>query len=230
MISGVILAAGQSSRMVPIGQATSKVLLPIKGKSLIQYGLDALGKLGGWTVIVVRPHVENIMAQIQHPKVLYFYDYWESGTGGPISDLASILSNPVVVMCGDLYTNIDLESHLVAHRAHKEGFTIIVRDWMNPSDGVVHVEGNKVIGFEEKAKEGKLGNTGIYILDPTLLMGYMKGWHLSVEYVVIPQLVAKGLVYASHLQEGEFCVGINTWEEYLNYCQGSTSIAGRRSA
>ena len=205
--------------MVPISGLTSKVLLPIKDKPLIQYGLDALSKLGGWTVIVVKPHAEDIMTQTSRPNILYFYDRQASGTGGPINDLASILSNPVIVMCGDLYTNIDLKAHLVAHRAHKEGFTIIVRDWMNPSDGVVHIEGDRVVGFEEKAKEGELGNTGIYILDPSLLNGYMRGW-LSLEYTVIPQLVVKGLVYASHLQEGEFCIGINTWEEYLDYCTG----------
>lgn len=112
MIS-IILAAGQGTRMRPLSYIFPKILLPVRGKPVLEYLLLNLKNLNiSHNYIVVSEHYDTLQNYLQKTdakkvtalKVLG----WE--TGGDLSIALNELDNneDVIVMNGDIITDVDL--------------------------------------------------------------------------------------------------------------------------
>jgi len=97
------------------------------------------------------------------------------GTAGCVKFAESLLTEPFLVISGDLLTDFNLKSIVSAHRKTQAIATLVLTRAANPlSYGVVIVdEKNAIQRFLEKPSWGEVFsdtvNTGIYMLDPAVL-------------------------------------------------------------
>ena len=84
-------------------------------------------------------------------EISYLEETKQLGTVGSLSLLTKIPSNPIIVMNGDILTNIDFKSLIDFHIQRKATATMCVREYdIQVPYGVVNVSDDKVVHIEEK--------------------------------------------------------------------------------
>lgn len=177
MKKGIILAAGNGTRLSPLNQITSKSLLPLYDKPIIYHSILNLVKSGIKDILLIiggqfagefvriigdgkNLGVENIYYTVQKEA---------KGIAHALS-LAEKWSNnePIVVYLAD---NVFEYSFEQAVKEYDKGARIFVKKVNNPEHfGVVEIKNNNVISIEEKPKAPKsnLVATGLYFYDSSI--------------------------------------------------------------
>ena len=114
-MKAIVLAAGRGERMRPLTDTTPKPLLPVAGKPLIGYHLEALAKAGIRDVVINLSWLgEKIRAGLGDGSTYGVrISYTEEGpvaleTGGGIFNALPLLGpGPFLVVNGDTWTDID---------------------------------------------------------------------------------------------------------------------------
>jgi MurNAc alpha-1-phosphate uridylyltransferase len=112
----MILAAGRGERMRPLTDATPKPLLPVGGKPLIAYHLEALAELGVREVVInlawLGSQIRSALGRGESWGVTIEYSLEEQGaleTGGGIFQALPLLGDePFIVLSGDIWTEYSL--------------------------------------------------------------------------------------------------------------------------
>jgi len=93
------------------------------------------------------------------------------GTVGSLSLFPKKTEKPIIVMNGDILTKINFEQLIAFHLEHQGQATVAVRayDFQVPY-GVVKVNKDRLIGFEEKPVYTNFINAGVYVFDPAVLV------------------------------------------------------------
>ena len=140
------------------------------------------------------------------------------GTGGAIALARPTLSSdPVVVLNGDTWLDLNLGAMLAQHRASQGVLATLACTAVDDSRryGAVELSGDGAITrFVEKddASSGSLINGGIYLLSARLLDSLVIMPNLSLEHDVLPHL-PKGTLRAYPVSDGNF-LDIGTPESY----------------
>lgn len=164
----VIMAAGLGTRMRPLTNHTSKGLLKIKGRPLLEWTFDFLPDQIKEVVITVNYLGDQIKNHFgdewKGRKVKYVFQKELNGTGGAIHACKGILRDKFLVINGDdLFYKNDLE------KLCREELAAMAYEVEDPSKyGVFKMdkEGNLLDIIEKpKTKEYKLANIGAYALN-----------------------------------------------------------------
>ena len=119
-LMGAILAAGYGTRLRPLTHHLPKPLVPVAGRPLLAYGLDALARLGIETVGINAFHLADaVAAGLAHrPEKLHVVrEETLQGTGGGIRGIARALpEGTLVVINGDALFDFDLAPLIERHR------------------------------------------------------------------------------------------------------------------
>jgi glucose-1-phosphate thymidylyltransferase len=175
-MKGVILAGGKATRLRPLTQVTNKHLLPIYDKPLIYYPLEAMARAGVEEVLLTTnpEHAGHFLQLLRSGKdfgLQLTYELQEEA-GGIAQALG--LAEPfargskVLVLLGDNIFTHDLRPSVERFVAQDTGAVIFAKEVADASQyGVVELDGERVIGIEEKPVEPKssLAQTGIYLYD-----------------------------------------------------------------
>ncbi len=220
MIS-IILAAGSGTRMRPLSYYVPKILLPVKGKPVLDYILNNLSKLKIDThYIIASEHLETIERYLKstgldNVKVVRGLG-WE--TGGDLSlALEQICrEEDAAVMNGDIITDVNMSKLYEKHKETESLATIAVFSLEDKEEakrfGRIQMEGNsRITKFEEKSTLNEdtpaLVNTGFYIFDRKLIEQkslYFVPRRFKLENTLFPRLVEEGKLSG-------FVADINYW-------------------
>ena len=112
-MKAVIMAAGKSTRTYPLTLTRPKPLLPVLGKSILAWQIEALAPLVDGVVIVVGYRQEMIRERFgdeyQGIPITYVEQLEQRGTGHAVLQCAPCLDGPFLVQNGDdLYDPRDL--------------------------------------------------------------------------------------------------------------------------
>jgi NDP-sugar pyrophosphorylase family protein len=92
------------------------------------------------------------------------------GTAGSLQLLPDVLTEPFLVLNGDVLTRLNPSQLLHFHSEHQAQATLCVREHeLTVPFGVVQTNGTELSGFEEKPTYRHLVNAGVYVIDPKLL-------------------------------------------------------------
>jgi glucose-1-phosphate thymidylyltransferase len=172
-MKGVILAGGTGSRLFPLTKVTNKHLLPVYDKPMICYPLNTLINAGIDDILIVsgRGHVGHFLELLGSGSelgVTLSYEIQE-GAGGIAQALGLARrwadNDHVTVILGD---NIFEDSVKDAVQSFTSGARIFLKEVQDAERfGVAEVEGNHIVGIEEKPKQPRsnLAVTGLYIYD-----------------------------------------------------------------
>lgn len=168
-MQAVILAAGRGTRMGALTENTPKALLPLGGKTLLEYEFDALPQEIDEIIVIVGYMGGSIHDRFggswQGRDVLYVEQEELDGTAGALWRAKDILHDRfVVMMSDDLYAKEDVERCI----QEKDWALLVQRRAEIRSKGKVEVDADGII---LEVKEGDHGNvpgllgTNLFVLD-----------------------------------------------------------------
>ncbi len=114
--SVMLLAAGRGERMRPLTDATPKPLLPVAGKPLIVHHLEELASAGFCQIVINHAWLgEQIEATLGdgsrwNLQIQYSAESEALETGGGIFRALPLLSDPFIVINGDVFAKVDFAS------------------------------------------------------------------------------------------------------------------------
>ena len=120
-------------------------------------------------------------------EIKYLIEEKPLGTAGALNLINIKSKEPLIIMNGDLLTEINFRELLDFHKKECAQATMAVLEYeYNIPYGVVETKKNILIDFKEKPTYKYLINAGIYIINPEIL-NYLK----SDEYLEMPYLLEK---------------------------------------
>lgn len=205
----VVLAGGQGVRLRPYTTRLPKPLVPIGDehaildivlRQLAAAGYDrvtiAIGFLGQLVQAYVRDG-SHLGTQV---------DYWNEdrplGTMGPLVAHRDELPDHVLVINGDVLTDLDLRSVLDGHVDSGAPLTVCTYQREQLVDfGVLISEGDRIVEFREKPVEHFQVSMGVYALSTSALASYRPGDALGFDELVL-DLLARGAAPRVHPFDG----------------------------
>ncbi|BBD09312.1 nucleotidyltransferase family protein [Desulfovibrio ferrophilus] len=168
----VIMAGGLGTRLRPLTNSCPKPLLPVGGKPVLEITLENL----------LQQHFKNFFFSVNYKAqmierhfgdgsrwgadISYLRESKRLGTGGALS-LLPPMDEPIIVMNGDLLTQINFKHLLDFHRENNATATIgVCESAIQIPYGVVDVDNYELRSIREKPLEKFFVNAGIYVLSP----------------------------------------------------------------
>lgn len=175
--SAIIMAGGLGKRLMPLTKDVPKPLLKIGDKPIIEHVISHIADHGIENVFITVNYksqmVEDYLGDGKQlgVKIEYLREEKQLGTVGAISLLRDRkIEFPFIITNGDILTRIDVRKLLDAHDTNGSGMTVCLKSFhYDVPYGVVNVNGNRLVNFDEKPQYNFLINTGIYCMSPELM-------------------------------------------------------------
>jgi len=176
-MKGVILAGGLGSRLHPLTRVTNKHLLPVWDKPMIHYPIQCLVNAGIDDILLVTGGnaAGDFLKLLGNGKQfgLKHLNYtYQEGEGG-IADALGLAEHfadkqKICVVLGDNIIEGNIRNAVQSFAHSDYGAKILLKEVHDPERfGVAELEGDRVLGIEEKPRNPKsnLAVIGIYMFD-----------------------------------------------------------------
>jgi mannose-1-phosphate guanylyltransferase/phosphomannomutase len=226
-MKAVIMAGGFGTRLRPLTMNIPKPMVPIVNIP-IMHRIITLLKKNGITDIVALVYYQPdvIMNYFKDGKdfgvnITYVRAEADFGTAGSVKNAENFIGeDEFLVISGDVLTDIDLSKAIEYHHDKKSKATIVITRVKNPLPyGIVIVrDSGEIIRFLEKPSWGEVFsdtiNTGIYVLDPSVLefIPYKQEFDFSKN--LFPLLLEKKFPFYGYIAES-YWRDIGTLNDYL---------------
>ncbi|MBD3387960.1 MAG: NTP transferase domain-containing protein [Candidatus Altiarchaeales archaeon] len=216
-MDAVVLAAGEGTRLRPLTSTRPKPMLPVAGKPILEWNLEALDCVGVKKAVIVvgymREAIESYFGRkFRKVRLEYVEQKEQLGTANALSSARGMVKGEFIVLNGDLFiTRKVLSSLIEAHGRHGAEVTMSLVEVREPrSFGIVEVSRGKVESLVEKPKRPKsnLANAGVYIFKEGIfevIEGLKKSVRMEYELTdAIGRLIKDGVVYGCRNEEGQW--------------------------
>jgi len=193
----MILAGGRGTRLLPLTETVPKPMVPVAGRPLLDRIVTHLVGFGLTRIVLSVGYLGDQIVEYfgdGHDHGCEISYLWEDpdtplGSGGPLSLLRGScgpITEPVLVMNGDLVTNFSVDHLLAHHAAAGSAITVAVREYTHQVPyGVVRVgTDGRVTHLEEKPVLASPISTGIYVISPEVLDRVPTGIHFPMTTLV----------------------------------------------
>jgi glucose-1-phosphate thymidylyltransferase len=171
-----VLAGGTGSRLFPLTKVTNKHLLPVGMVPMLWHPLWKLKQAGAEEILIVTgtEHMGDIVGCMGSGKDFGCrFTYKVQDEAGGIAQALALGENfaggaPICVILGDNIFQDHLKGEADAFLRQGNGARVVLKPVPDPHRfGVADVQGDRVVGIEEKPKAPKsnLAVTGIYFYD-----------------------------------------------------------------
>ncbi|MEI8028491.1 MAG: NDP-sugar synthase [Comamonadaceae bacterium] len=221
MAKGMILAAGQGTRVRPLTRDLPKPMVPILGKPVMEYLIAHLARHGITEIMVnvawYHHKIEEYFGDGQRWGVQIGYSYegvrehgdvlprpmGSAGGMRRIQDFSGFFDETTLVLCGDALIDLDITAALAEHQdkgaiASVVALDVPLADVQNYGIVVAAPDGH-ILSFQEKPKpadaKSTLASTGIYIFEPAVLGLVPAATVYDIGSQLFPDLVAHELPF-----------------------------------
>jgi dTDP-glucose pyrophosphorylase/CBS domain-containing protein len=201
-VRAVVMAGGKGSRLMPLTADTPKPMLRVGDRPLMEIILEQLRDSGIKQVQVsTHYHRDKIVEHFGDGRRLgvnlsYLHEDQPLGTAGALGTMETP-SETMLVMNGDVLTQMDFRAMLAYHREMKADLTVAVTQYdIKVPYGVVECEGSLVTRLAEKPTLEFFVGAGIYLLEPSAFAYIPKGQRFDMTDL-IQALVSSGHRVAS---------------------------------
>ena len=247
----VIMAGGKGSRLRSItNDEIPKPMVPVDGKPLLEYQVEALKEYGIKKIVMIVGHLgEKIMEHFKDGKdfgvdIDYIVEKEPLGTAGAFYYLKDKTeARDFLLVFGDVFFDIDFDRMEDFHFKNAALTTLLAHPNGHPYDSdLIQTDDNgKVIGFDSKNNVrdywyDNMVNAGMYIINRELLE--LVGEPVKIDFekdILANQVKNEANIYAYHSPEYVKDVGtvdrINaTVEELKNGLIASKNLKNRQRA
>lgn len=220
-IKGMILAAGQGTRVRPLTKDLPKPMIPILGKPVMEYLVEHLARYGVEDIMVNVAHkhwkIENYFGNGSRWGTNIGYSYegvYEYGEITPkslgsaggmrkIQDFGGFFDTTTIVLCGDALIDLDIGAAVFEHKAKKAMASVITLEVPKSevsNYGVVETDTEgRILAFQEKPSPDEarslFASTGIYIFEPEVIDLIPSGKVFDIGSQLFPMLAEMGLPF-----------------------------------
>lgn len=178
----VIMAGGRGTRLHPYTETVPKPMLKVAGRPLLERLILHLVGFGVRRVFLAINYLGHIIENYFGDgarfgcRIDYLREEQYLGTGGALALLPEQPESPLLVMNGDLVTQVQVGEMLDYHTRGGQLATMGVRPYTHEIPfGCIQVDGDRVTKLEEKPVLSQMINAGIYVLAPALLRRVPRG-------------------------------------------------------
>jgi len=226
-MKAILLAGGKGTRLRPLTIHTPKPIVPIFNRAFLHYQIDLLKRV---------PEIDEIILSLNYQprrieeifgdgsaldiRIRYVVEPAPLGTAGAVKYAGDDLTGSVVVLNGDVLTQVDLAAVIRLHRERRARATIVLTPVENPTAyGLVETDADgNVRRFLEKPRPDEITtnliNAGIYVLEPDTFDRIPSAVPWSIERSYFPSLVERGETFVAYVSDG-YWVDIGTPEKYV---------------
>jgi mannose-1-phosphate guanylyltransferase len=216
MAKGMILAAGQGTRVRPLTKDLPKPMIPILGKPVMEYLIEHLARYGIKEIMVNVAYNHHKIEQYFGDghrwgvQIGYAYEgvreqgevvpkpFGSAGGMRRIQDFSGFFDETTLVLCGDAIIDLDIGAALHEHKAKEALASVVTLDVpleeVKNYGIVVADDSGQIQSFQEKPEPSEakstLASTGIYIFEPQVLDLVPPGQVYDIGSQLFPQLVA----------------------------------------
>jgi dTDP-glucose pyrophosphorylase len=172
----VLMAGGLGTRLRPFTDECPKPLLKVGDKPLLETILENFMAYDFHKFyIAVNYKAEMIEAYLGNGSrwgitIEYLREAQRLGTAGALGLLPEKPAQAVIVMNGDVLSNINLQHLLDFHQSHAATASMCVWDYhVKVPYGVIKTDQHRLISIDEKPVQRFFVNAGIYVLEPEVL-------------------------------------------------------------
>lgn len=221
MTKGMILAAGQGTRVRPLTNDLPKPMVPILGRPVMEYLVEHMARHGVRQIMVnVAFHhrrIEEYFGDGSRWGVEIGYSYeggldhgdilprpWGSAGGiRRIQDFSGFFDETTLVVCGDALIDLDIGAAVREHKAKGAVASVVAlevpRDQVQSYGMVAADPTGRVQSFQEKPSpeeaRSNLASTGIYLLEPSVIDLIPVGCRFDIGSQLFPLLVEQQLQF-----------------------------------
>jgi MurNAc alpha-1-phosphate uridylyltransferase len=178
MMKAMILAAGRGERMRPLSDAVPKVLLEVRGKSLIAWSIEALARSGVREIVINHAHLGHMIeAALGDGRrfavaIRYSREAEALETAGGIAQALPLLGDePFVAVNGDLFCDFDFSGLVGTGLEQNLAHLVLVANPPHHPQGDFALNGTQVA----EAGQSKLTFSGIGLYRPELFSSIRPG-------------------------------------------------------
>ncbi len=221
MTKGMILAAGQGTRVRPLTNDMPKPMVPLLGKPVMEYLIEHMARHGVRQIMInVAYHhhkIEEYFGDGRHWGVEIGYSFEgaldhgdilprpKGSAGGMrhIQDFSGFFDETTLVLCGDALIDLDIGAAVREHRAKGAVASVVAlevpREQVQSYGVVVADKNGRVQSFQEKPRpeeaKSNLASTGIYLFEPSVIDLIPRDCNFDIGSQLFPLLVEQGLPF-----------------------------------
>jgi mannose-1-phosphate guanylyltransferase / phosphomannomutase len=205
----VILVGGKGTRLGTVTSQLPKPLVPVNGVALLDRQLAQLARYGVTDVTLLASHLaEQVDAHVRArtellPRVRVHREERPLGTAGGLHEIAGELTDPFLLVYGDVLFDVDLRRLVEAHRRSEGIATLVVHPNDHPYDSdLVEVDAsNRVTAVHSKPHPAgrhfhNLVNAGMYVMSPSILDVVPRGEATDFGRDIFPAIYQSHRLYA----------------------------------
>jgi len=172
----VIMAGGRGERLRPLTDTIPKPMIRVAGRPILErivlhlvgYGIHHIYLSVNYLGDVIRNHFGD--GSVFGCSINYLTEDKPLHTGGALSLLPERPEHPLLVMNGDLVTQVDVAAMLDFHTGGGYRLTVGCDEYTHTVPfGCLEVQDGRVLAIEEKPVISRSVNAGIYVLSPDIL-------------------------------------------------------------
>lgn len=220
-MKAVILAGGLGTRLKPFTEIIPKPLLPIGEKSVLEIQIERLKKFGFDEIYLATNYKSDYIGNFfgdgsrYGVKLKISKEEKPLGTAGPLLLLKEQLTEPFIVMNGDILSLIDFSKLYEFALKQDSQLTISIKKEITPyAFGNIFFEGDRVTGIQEKPDIVMYILAGIYVLKPEIFNFFPIDEYFGMDSLILKMLAENKIVSKYDLKEYWLDIGrLNDYEE-----------------
>lgn len=183
-----IMAGGFGTRLKPLTDDCPKPMLKVGGKPMLEILLDSFKRYGFYRFYISTHYLPEVIMNYFGDgsdfgiDITYVHEDVPLGTGGALSLLPeSLPKEPLIMVNGDILTNVDFSKVLNFHEKHQSDATMCVRDYeIKVPFGVIEGRGHEITGIVEKPTYRYFVNAGIYVISNEIIKSLKNNQYLDM--------------------------------------------------
>jgi len=215
-----LMAGGFGTRLRSLTDNCPKPLLKVGDKPILEIVFNSFIKAGFVNFYISTHYLPEMIREHfgdgskWNVTISYVHEELPLGTGGALGLLpADTPDLPLILINGDVLTNVDFERVLEFHNKHQAAATMCVRDYeYQVPFGVINGDGNKIISMVEKPVQRFFVNAGIYVISPEIRYSVQKNTRIDMP-TLLEQFIAQNhnvMMFPIH----EYWLDIGRIEDY----------------
>jgi NDP-sugar pyrophosphorylase family protein len=230
-MNAIILCGGLSTRLGDITKSIPKILLKVGDRTVLDWQLEKLKKLGITKVVLAAGHLSEVLkkevgAERCGVELVHVIEEKKLGTGGAIKFALEHVDNkeePTFILNGDILTTVDFENMASFINHESDGIILGAHVEDVASYGTLEYDADfHLTSFKEKEGLHKPGyqNGGIYLFTKHVKKYFPETDVFSIEYDAFPKMEN---LYVYESDRPWIDVGVperlewarNNWETFL---------------
>jgi NDP-sugar pyrophosphorylase family protein len=232
----VILAGGEGTRLRPYTTVLPKPLMPIGDRPVLDIVVRQLKAHGFERITMATGYLAELIEAFFRDgerygvAIDYYREHEPLGTVGALALIEGLAEDDVLVMNGDVLTDIDYGALLERHRGSDAAATIATKErQIQVSLGVLRFgdesDPTRLTGYDEKPAIDYIASMGVYCFAPRALALIEPGERLDFPDLVL-RLIAAGDVVRSWASD-DYWLDIGRHDDYEQAQEEFASVRDR---